>query len=264
MGAHCCTELSVNIQLNQITKETKMSLFNLFKNNQKSVKEIAGIQFDYPEQIGLIGMPKDNEVFQSVTNVMDITVIERPYKDTSYREVYVVDFNLASELKNTDYKVKRMDVVKTEKGQLGIVLQSKNYSNSWIDSNLEAMELAREQPIYVTRDKDAEVYEATAVDTLLISITDEDIEDVFTQAFENYQIDSLEHPIIKEVMGGSLSGDVVDSLDDEISDDNDEVEQSFDLKPELTEDDLTLEEDEDLDLDDLDKLDWESITEQAA
>ncbi|MBF4406210.1 hypothetical protein EAY15_23890, partial [Vibrio anguillarum] len=77
-------------------------------------------------------------------------------------------------------------------------------------------------------------------------------------------IDSLEHPIIKEVMGGSLSGDVVDSLDDEISDDNDEVEQSFDLKPELTEDDLTLEEDDDLDLDDLDKLDWESITEQAA
>ncbi|EEW10392.1 MULTISPECIES: hypothetical protein [Vibrio] len=239
-----------------------MPLFNLFKNNQKSVKEIAGIQFDYPEQISFIGMPKDNEVFQSATNVMDITVIERAYKDTSYREVYVVDFNLVSELKNTDYKVKRMDVVKTEKGQLGIVLQSKNYSNSWIDSNLEAMEIASEQPIYVTRDKDAGVYEATAVDTLSIPITDEDIEDAFTQAFENYQIDSLEHPIIKEIMGGSLSGNVVDSLENDIGDDNDDSAQPYSLTPELTEEELDF--GEEVGADDMGPLEWELYKDQAA
>ncbi len=238
-----------------------MSLFNLFKNNQKSVKDIAGVQFDYPEQIDCIGLPKDHTVFQAVISVMDLTVIEKKYKDTSYREIYVIDFNLVGHLKSKDYKVKRMDVIKTEEGELRVVLQTKNFSNSWIDSNLEAMELAKEQPIYITRDRDAGVYESTPVDTLLIPITDSDIEEAFHQSFGKYQIDSLEHPVLQEILGTCLSGDVVDSLN--VEDDSDGESPELHVEKEIYDEALVLKEIESFDINEFDDLNWESVSKQV-
>ena len=192
---------------------------------------------------------------------MELTVIEKPYKDTSYKEVYVVDFNLVQHLKNNSYKVKRMDVVKAEDGQCRVVLQTMNYSNSWIDSNLEAMEVAKDAPIYVVRDTDVGVYEAhKAEGAKQIEITDEDIEIAYLNAFQGYEVDSLDHAVLQGLMEIDVSADVVDDeVDDNEVDDSVEKEASG-FCPELTEEDIFLDDVMDID----NELDWESHAKKTA
>lgn len=240
-----------------------MSLLKNFRKNRSTTQDIAAAQFDMPEQAQFIGMPQNQKVFQACSDIAELTVIEKKYKDTSFKEIFVVDLDLVKHLKKKSYRVKRMDVVKTESDECRVILQTIGFKNSWIDSNLEAMEIGQDSPIFVVRDTDAGVYEThKAEGTAKITITEEDIESTYLKAFSDYEIKDLDHPALTGLLEIDVQRDVVDSskfeLKDELDDNvatNSSVEEleEPDELPDATEE-LSVDDDSDLEID---GVDWD-------
>jgi hypothetical protein len=191
-----------------------MSFLKTYKKNRSITKAIAEAQFDMPKQSQFLGLPQNQVVFQSEIDIAEVVVVEKKYKQTSYKEVFILNLDLVKHLKKGSYRVKRLDVLKTETGELRVVLQTMGYKNSWIESNLETVDAAQHAPVYVVRDKTAEVYEMhEAQGVSPINIMEEDVERSYLNAFEDYEIDSLDHPALEGLLKDDVSIGVVDGFE---------------------------------------------------
>ncbi|MGF1877182.1 hypothetical protein L4D77_17885 [Photobacterium frigidiphilum] len=204
-----------------------MSLLNKHIKKALSIQSLKE-QFDVPEQAYHIKQANDGTTLQAKGDITELLVIEVQYKNTGYKEQYIVDPDLIEQLDRKAYRIKVLHIIKTEAGELKCIMIPLKTKNSWHVSNLELLTQAEKSPVTVKRDPIAKVYEThSATDVEPITITDEDVEQAYLNAFGKYEITSLDHPALVGKLKSSPIVDVVDESEIELLDDTDAAVANF-------------------------------------
>ena len=119
-----------------------MSLLNKAKKNKLTIQLLAKKQFDAPDQAIHIKQPSNGVALQSKLDVAKLLVLELPYKDTEYKEHYIVDSDVFEHLDRKACRFKTLHIVKTEYDELKCILLPLKTNNSWHLSNLELLQQA--------------------------------------------------------------------------------------------------------------------------
>jgi hypothetical protein len=195
---------------------------NLLKKSIQKALSIKAMseKSDAPEQAIHIKVPNEDEAFQAILNVTKLVVIEMQNKNNDYKEQYIVDPDLIEQLDRKYYRIKVLHIIKTEDGKFKCIALPAKTKNSWHVSNLEMLTQAETSPVTAKRDTIAKVYEAhLAADVEPIIITDEDVDQAYSNAFGKYEITSLDHLALVGKLKVSPIVDVVDEPEIELLDD---------------------------------------------
>jgi len=203
----------------------------------KSIKKALSIEsltekFDAPEQAYHTKQANDGTALKAKLNITKLVMIEAQHKETDYKVQYIVDPDLIEKLDRKYYRIKVLHIIKTEDGELKCIVLPAKTKNSWHVSNLELLTQAEASPVMIKRDPIAKVYEAHAATGVNpIVITDADIEQAYANAFGQYEISDLNHPLLVGKLKISPAVDIVDEPEIELLDD------TADLVPDLPESD---------------------------
>ncbi|WP_318440452.1 hypothetical protein [Photobacterium leiognathi] len=126
--------------------------------------------------------------------------------EAGYKLTYIVDLEVAKQLSASNIRVKQIHTLYTQSGEVRLSLFATDPKNSWPVSFLEAVTVAKEQTISITRDHDAKVYEYKVEDCIeILACSDEQVEAAFQG---EYYIQSLDHPMVRDLVKKD-SGSVV-------------------------------------------------------
>jgi hypothetical protein len=196
-----------------------MSLLKILKSNP-----LFSEQIDVPKQYLHIKVPGDEVIFQAKMNIAEMPVVEVEYKNSGYKEQYVLNPDLITLIDRKAYRIKMLHIIKTEDSELKCITLPLSSKNSWHISNLELLTLAEKSPVIAKRDTNAKVYEAHMTTSISpIIITDEDIEQAYLNAFDMYEINSINHPALIGKIKCNSTADVVDESQTDLLHDTTEV-----------------------------------------
>jgi len=196
-----------------------MSLLIKFKKKSLSIESLTE-KFEAPEQAYYIKQANDGTTLQAKLNITKLVMVDMQHKETDYKVQYIVDPDLIEQLDRKYYRIKVLHIIKTEDGEFKCITLPLKTKNSWHVSNLELLTQAEVSPVMIKRDTIAKVYEAhLAADLEPIIITDEDVDQAYSNAFGKYEITSLDHPALVGKLKISPIVDVVDEPEIELLDD---------------------------------------------
>ncbi|MCL1056798.1 hypothetical protein L2729_02180 [Shewanella gelidimarina] len=183
---------------------------NLFKHLEKQANSVSTFKADLPVNSLALMMPSDGVPFVAKSNVQPILVIEE-YEEDGFKSTYYVDYEIAKSLPKKKVASKVLHILQTDDSEVRFVLLNHKVSNSWNRSKLEAVKMSDEgKVISVTRDRDAGVYAPMIEHD--INLFDIDMDLVSTKFDETFggefYIDSLDHPVVKKLLGSE--GELVD------------------------------------------------------
>jgi hypothetical protein len=155
-----------------------------------------------PDNAAFTRFPKDGVAFKCQTDPLNVATIEQNSTEQLCKFTYVLSEAVRDALKPRDYLIKRCNIVVTVDSQVHLVLTNPSSNNSWVKSSLEVLELAKLQPVSVTRDYDEKVYSSMAHNDLEdFKISDEDVEGAFERIFGGeYFINDLDHPMVRDLI----------------------------------------------------------------
>ncbi|MGR5452262.1 hypothetical protein ACP3V3_21430 [Vibrio sp. PNB22_3_1] len=153
-----------------------------------------------PDNVTLRRMFPDGVPFKSRKSVVTAAIIEKTNSE-QHKLAYVLGEEVIAALKPSDYQVKDVNVIGTVDGKTRLILTNPRSNNSWVTSNIETLGLSVDKPVSVVRDYDAKVYVPTVHhDHENFELLDEAVEDVINRVFEGYYIQSLDHPMVRDLV----------------------------------------------------------------
>lgn len=153
------------------------------------------------KQVATKAMPKNDAAFIAVKFAEDLSVI-RIIDEVTGAKDYIVTSEDVPKVANFGVVQKKDGYVsKTESGIKAVHLYPKQSSYSWVKSGMEAMSAALEGPVFLGRDRDANIYTHQRVtDVVIPAITNADIEEATEATFADYIIDNIDHPALKGLL----------------------------------------------------------------
>ncbi|MEZ9275518.1 hypothetical protein AB4121_08920 [Vibrio sp. 10N.286.54.B2] len=154
-----------------------------------------------PENVTLRRMFQDGVPFKCRKAVFTAAIIEKTEPEQRHQLAYVLGEQVIAALKPNHYQVKEVNVVSTADGRTRVVLTNPYSNIPWVISNRKALDKAVKKPVSVVRDHDAKVYDATVHhDHENFNVSNEAVEDVVSRVFGDYYIDSIDHPVVRELV----------------------------------------------------------------
>lgn len=204
------------------TGENRMSILKSLKLGSS---EIADLKKAIPVNVKICRLPENDMPFKCLPQTIPTVVIEKHDNEAGYKLTYLVDTTVAKQLSTSSIRVKQIHIIYTQSGEVRLALFATDPKNSWSVSSLEAVTVAKEKAISISRDHDAKVYEYKVEDGIEISAcSDEEVEAAFDAAFQGeYYIQSLDHSMVRDLVKKD-SGSVV--VVDEIK--SDEIQSQLD------------------------------------
>ncbi|WP_305370880.1 hypothetical protein [Photobacterium leiognathi] len=189
--------------------------------------EIAGLKKAIPANAKICRLPENDMPFKCLPETMSAVVIEKYDNEAGYKLTFIIDLEVAKQLTASNIRVKQIYTLYTQSGEVRLVFIDSNSKNSWSVSSLEAVTIAKEQIVSITRDHDAKVYEYKIEDGIEIpTCSDEQAGAAFDAAFQGeYYIQSLDHPMVRDlvkkdsgsvVLVGEIKSDETQSQPDDI------------------------------------------------
>lgn len=153
------------------------------------------------KQIATKAMPKNDVPFIAVKFAEDLSVIRTNDEVTGAKDHIVTSEDAVKASKFGAIQKKDGYVSKTESGSKAVHLFPKQTNNSWLKSGMEAMNAALDGPVFLGRDRDANIYTHQRVtDVVIPTINNADIEEATEATFADYIIDSIDHPALKGLL----------------------------------------------------------------
>ncbi len=211
---------------------------NLLQTLLNQADQISNYQSEIPLNAINLMMPSDGVPFIVKFNFSRILVIEKYDDDSNFKLTYYVDASIAEQLPKNNFAHKFVHVLQTLSGEIRFALMSQNPTNSWNRSKLEGIKVSDEgNVISMIRDKEANVYaHKIEHDIPLFEIDMNKVAESFKETFsDQYYINSLEHPMIKDLL--TETGEIVDVDESSLGNELDEPFDSVDDEPTETQKD---------------------------
>lgn len=233
---------------------------NLFEICNLESSKIEELKVILPKNV-MNTRPITGRPLRASKKVLSVAVMTKYEEERKF--TYLINSETAKLLPKSAYQVKDLFTTYDEFGSIRFLILSSESNNTWQRSLRESITLAQSTTIELKTDHEAKVYVYHQKEgAILEEPSSESISEQFQQTFDEFYIDTPEHPLIRE-----KSGKHVVVVDEGITDDVDTkptqlqaaLEVESDKEPDLFEgefDNLTVEVPEfdfgELNIDDLD------------